>query len=52
MRVSRFSLSYDTVWGQFYITPAISVTHDKTLNGSYELSLWWFSRVLSLRYEV
>lgn len=48
--MSRFSLSYDMVWGQFYILPAISVTYDRLLNGSYELSLWWFNRVLSVRY--
>lgn len=49
--LKRFSITYDSVWGQFYILPGLSVTHDKFLNGYYEVSVWWFDRVLSLRYE-
>ena len=29
------------VWGQIYLLPYVKVTHDKTLNGDYELIIGW-----------
>lgn len=49
--LKRFSLRFDSIFGQFYVTPSLSVTYDVTLNGSYEVSIWWFNRVISVSYE-
>lgn len=49
--MKRFSYTFDGVWGQLYIIPTVSITYDKTLNGYYEISIWWLTKVLSLRYE-
>ena len=29
------------VWGQIYLLPYIKVTHDKMLNGDYEVIIGW-----------
>lgn len=29
------------VWGQIYLLPYVKITHDKTLNGDYELIIGW-----------
>jgi hypothetical protein len=35
------SMEVCTVWGQIYLLPFIKVTHDKLLNGQYELVIGW-----------
>jgi len=32
------------VFSQLYITPYVKITHDRYLNGSYELIIGWFNR--------
>jgi hypothetical protein len=34
-------ISLDTVMSQIYVLPYIKVTHDKWLNGDYELIIGW-----------
>jgi len=34
-------ISIISIWGQIYILPFIKITHDKILNGEYELILGW-----------
>ena len=30
------------IWGQFYVFPTIKITHDRFLNGDYEIIFCWF----------
>jgi hypothetical protein len=34
-------IDLDTVYSQIYITPYIKITHNKILNGDYELIIGW-----------
>ncbi len=34
-------INLDTVYSQIYIAPYIKITHNKILNGDYELIIGW-----------
>ena len=37
----KLSIEVVGIWSQIYLTPYIKVTHDKWLNGNYELIIGW-----------
>jgi hypothetical protein len=41
-------ISLDTVMSQIYVLPYIKVTHDKWLNGDYELIIGWLKWQLAI----
>jgi hypothetical protein len=36
---------------QIYLIPTIKITHDRMLNGAYEVIFIWFNFGLSLRFK-
>jgi hypothetical protein len=38
------------IFAQVYIIPYIKITHDKFLNGKYELIIGWWNREIIFRY--
>jgi len=43
-------LEVHEVFGQVYLLPYIKVTHDRTLNGMYELILGWANFGITIRF--
>ena len=39
MKINSYEVMY-----QMYLLPYIKITHDRFLNGSYELIIGWFNR--------
>lgn len=39
MKISSYEVMY-----QIYLLPYIKITHDRFLNGSYELIIGWFNK--------
>ena len=46
MKLNKYTIAY-----QIYVLPFVKITHDKFLNGSYELIIGWLNIEVSLSYE-
>lgn len=41
MKNMKITIEVVGIWSQIYLTPYLKVTHDKFLNGNYELIIGW-----------
>lgn len=49
-KLKSFGFNYTKVLSQIYLLPYIKVTHNRNLNGNYEIILGWFNFEISLYF--